>query len=164
VAGGEYDPTSTKVLHFVANPAAEIARLKQAAELDRLAAENQELKAALSKRPPAAAAAAGTPPTAAAAATLAAAAGGDREEEGDGSAVAAAVAAAEAKLTARKLAAAEKQVAALKEVFNKRVKAFRDAVRCVVCVCGGGGGAGGWRGGVQSRNSRVQTRTGLQMH
>lgn len=49
LAGGEYDPTSTKVLHFVSNPAAEVARLRQAAELDRLAAENEELRAALTR-------------------------------------------------------------------------------------------------------------------
>jgi hypothetical protein len=43
--------------------------------------------------------------------------------------VAAALAAAEVKLLTRKLAAADKQIAALKDVFNKRVKAFRDSVR-----------------------------------
>jgi hypothetical protein len=37
------------VLHFVSNPSAEVARLKQAAELDRLTAENEELRAALKK-------------------------------------------------------------------------------------------------------------------
>jgi hypothetical protein len=53
LAGGEYDPTSTKVLHFVSNPAAEVARLRQAAELDRLTAENEELRAALKRAGPA---------------------------------------------------------------------------------------------------------------
>lgn len=53
LAGGEYDPTSTKVLHFVSNPAAEVARLRQAAELDRLTAENDELQAALKRARPA---------------------------------------------------------------------------------------------------------------
>jgi hypothetical protein len=60
----------------------------------------------------------------------AAAAGGD-----DDALLTAALSAAEAKLLARKLAAAEKQINALKEVFNKRVKAFRDSVRCAA-VCG----------------------------
>jgi hypothetical protein len=48
---------------------------------------------------------------------------------GDDPLVAAALAAAEVKLLTRKLAAADKQIAALKDVFNKRVKAFRDSVR-----------------------------------
>lgn len=59
------------------------------------------------------------------ASTAAAAAGGN-----DDALLTAALSAAEAKLLARKLAAAEKQINALKEVFNKRVKAFRDSVRC----------------------------------
>jgi hypothetical protein len=78
------------------------------------------------------AAGAAHPPSAAttsAAAVAAAAAAGDTGG-GDDPLVSAALAAAEVKLLTKKLSAADKQVTALKEVFNKRVKAFRDAVRC----------------------------------
>lgn len=43
--------------------------------------------------------------------------------------VAAAVAAAEVKLLQRKLTAAEKQAATMKDVFKQRVRAFRESCR-----------------------------------
>jgi hypothetical protein len=153
---GEYDPSCTRVLSLGAhNPAAEVARLQAEARMDRLAAENEELKAALSRA--AAAAAAAAPPTGSAVgdtgdggggaapgdahagaaggvgAQRAAACGGNAVQpqacDANDPTVAAAIAAAEVKLLQRRLAAADKQVAALKDVFNKRVKAFRDSVR-----------------------------------
>lgn len=45
--------------------------------------------------------------------------------------VAAAVAAAEVKLLQRKLAAAEKQAATMKDVFKQRVRAFRESCRAL---------------------------------
>lgn len=135
MAGGEYDPTSTKVVHFVSNPAAEVARLQQEAQLDRMTVENKELRAALAAaRAAAARTAAAGGGTAAGGGSNGAGDGGgandaDGANDGDDPAVAAAVAAAEVKLLQRKLSSAEKQVVALKEVFNKRVKAFRDSVK-----------------------------------
>lgn len=50
LAGGEYDPTRTRILHLVANPAAELARLQDKAELEKLREQNDALKQALSAR------------------------------------------------------------------------------------------------------------------
>jgi Mitotic checkpoint protein len=117
LAGGEYDPTRTRVLHVAANPASELARLQDKAALERLEEENRQLRVAL------AAAATGSSEPNAAATDAAAAAGGE-------AGVAAAVATAEVRLLTRKLAAAEKQAGALRDVFKQRVKAFRDSCRC----------------------------------
>lgn len=128
---GEYDPTTTRVVSLVANPAAEVARLQQAAKLDRLTAENEELRAALARAATAAAmqAATATSQPAPSAAAAAAQQPPPLQPPQEDPSVTAAVATAEVKLLSRKLAAAEKQTAALKDVFNKRVKAFRDSVR-----------------------------------
>lgn len=58
-----------------------------------------------------------------------AAAGAGATANADDPVVAAAVAAAEVKLLRRKLEAADKQAAALKDVFKQRVKAFRESCR-----------------------------------
>jgi hypothetical protein len=50
LAGGEYDPTRTRIMHLVANPAAELARLQDKAELEKLREENATLKQALTAR------------------------------------------------------------------------------------------------------------------
>jgi hypothetical protein len=50
LAGGEYDPTRTRIMHLVANPAAELARLQDKAELEKLREENASLKQALTAR------------------------------------------------------------------------------------------------------------------
>jgi hypothetical protein len=55
LAGGEYDPTRTRIMHLVANPAAELARLQDKAELEKLREENTSLKQALTARGAAAA-------------------------------------------------------------------------------------------------------------
>ncbi|WIA20164.1 hypothetical protein OEZ85_006013 [Tetradesmus obliquus] len=138
LAGGEYDPTRTRILHLVANPAAELARLQDKAELEKLREQNDALKQALSVRGGATAAAGARagPSSAAAGSTAAAAAaalagGASSSADADDPVVAAAVAAAEAKLLRRQLAAAEKQAAAMKDVFKQRVKAFRESCRAL---------------------------------
>ncbi|KAF6261129.1 mitotic checkpoint protein-domain-containing protein [Scenedesmus sp. NREL 46B-D3] len=133
LAGGEYDPTCTRIMHLVANPAAELSRLQDKAELEKLREENASLKQALTARGGTAASGAAGPSAAAAGSTTAPAAGGNSSSTADAEdpVVAAAVAAAEAKLLRRQLAAAEKQAAAMKDVFKQRVKAFRESCRAL---------------------------------
>jgi chemotaxis protein histidine kinase CheA len=50
LAGGDYDPSTTRVLHLAANPAAEVERLRQQVQLDKLETENNELREALKRR------------------------------------------------------------------------------------------------------------------
>ncbi|CAL8462910.1 g2444 [Coccomyxa elongata] len=104
---GEFNPATTRVLHFVHNPEAEACREAEAAQLTSLQAEAAALRAQL--------------------AVLSSASGG----ASDPSAPAAAVAAAEKTLLERKVSELEKRESRLKEVFKKQVSNFREACFCL---------------------------------
>eukprot|EP00775_Hariotina_reticulata_P012147 gene12147-12285_t len=129
LAGGDYDPSTTRVLHLAANPAAEVERLRQQVRLDRLETENKELREALTRRGQEAAEPSASDPMDHDAAAHQAVSQPVATGSSDNPAVAAAVAAAEIKVLTRKLELAEKQAATMKDVFKQRVRAFRESCR-----------------------------------
>lgn len=118
VGRGEFDPTKTKVLHFVHNPEAQTHKSETDKEIELLRAENDELRAQL-KNPlltPL-----NTP-------------GGDPAEGmsapstvGRDDAVSTAVAAAEATILKRRVADLEKRENRYKSIFKEKITAFREA-------------------------------------
>ncbi|EIE27827.1 hypothetical protein COCSUDRAFT_83447 [Coccomyxa subellipsoidea C-169] len=104
---GEFNPSTTRVLHFVHNPEAEARREAEAAQVSQLQAEAAALRAQL--------------------AVLQSSDAG----ASDSSAPAAAVAAAERTLLERKVSELEKRESRLKEVFKTQVSNFREACFCL---------------------------------
>ena len=117
VGRGEFDPTKTKVLHFVHNPEAQTHKSETDTEIELLRAENDELRAQL-KNPlltPL-----NTPGGPAEGASAPSTAGRD-------DAVSTAVAAAEATILKRRVADLEKRENRYKSIFKEKITAFREA-------------------------------------
>ncbi|KAK9907279.1 hypothetical protein WJX75_000576 [Coccomyxa subellipsoidea] len=103
---GEYNPATTRVLHFVHNPETEARREADTAQISQLQAEAAALRAELAVLKSGASAS-------------------------DPTAPATAVAAAEKTLLERKVSELEKRESRLKEVFKTQVSNFREACFCL---------------------------------
>jgi mitotic spindle assembly checkpoint protein MAD1 len=127
VGRGEYNPETTKVLHFKGNPEAELYRAAKEARIAELESENEALRQSLQRVEAATALAAGTP---------GAAPGGDGSTLTPGVAVVTASGGlrvaqleGEANLLRRRLAEAQKTSDRLQQVFTKQIATFRDAIK-----------------------------------
>jgi mitotic spindle assembly checkpoint protein MAD1 len=122
VGRGEYNPDTTKVLHFKANPEAELERAAKEAKIAELESENEALRQSMQRVE--AAAAAATPGAA-----------GDGLATPGGAAVTAsgglrvAQLEGEANLLRRRLAESQKTSDRLQQVFTKQIATFRDAIK-----------------------------------
>ncbi|KAL4534140.1 hypothetical protein Ndes2437B_g03434 [Nannochloris sp. 'desiccata'] len=120
VGRGEYNPETTKVLHFKGNPEAELFRAAKEARIAELESENEALRQSVQRVEAAAATPGGgggsSTPGGAAVPT---ASGGLRVAQLEG----------EANLLRRRLAESQKTSDRLQQVFTKQIATFRDAIK-----------------------------------
>lgn len=120
VGRGEYNPETTKVLHFKSNPEAELSRAAKEARIAELESENEALRQSMQRVE----AATATPGVEIGAATpgvaaVAPASGSLRVAQLEG----------EANLLRRRLAESQKTSDRLQQVFTKQIATFRDAIK-----------------------------------
>ncbi len=120
VGRGEYNPDTTKVLHFKGNPETELYRAAKEARIAELESENEALRQSV-RRVEAAISPGGAPGdgTATPGAATATASGGLRVAQLEG----------EANLLRRRLAEAQKTSDRLQQIFTKQIATFRDAIK-----------------------------------
>lgn len=122
VGRGEYNPETTKVLHFKGNPEAELSRAAKDALISELESENEALRQSMQRVEAATAtpgAGYGSGSATPGGAAVATASGGLRIAQLEG----------EANLLRRRLAESQKTSDRLQQVFTKQIATFRDAIK-----------------------------------